>query len=202
MELKFLALADAPGCSSSHPKPSDLAVGGGAEPAPEFNVSNPVSTRQHKVPSTEQHHQEKQEMENPNEGGPEIRREGPMKCFYFVVLTGCELGESSQRAQKTSASSIFLSETPARLPEPSRLNRDLLILGFCCNPNHNSLISCYHVCEPTCPRCSGCQKSPQTNSSWEWWPIPSAASLPFTGKASRSSRAPGCLSRPRALVQY
>lgn len=123
------------------------------------------------------------------QGGPEIRREGPVKCFYFVILTGCELGESSQRAQKTSASSIFLSETPARLPEPSRLNRDLLILGFCCNPNHNSLISCYHVCEPTCPRCSGCQKSPQTNSSWEWWPIPSAASLPFTGKASRSSRA-------------
>lgn len=94
------------------------------------------------------------------QGGPKIRREGPMKYFYFVILTGCEPGESSQRSQETSGSSIFLSETPGRLAEPSRLSRDLLILGFCCNPNHNSLISCYHICEPTCPRCSGCQGEP------------------------------------------
>lgn len=54
----------------------------------------------------------------------------------------------------------------------------MLIPGFCCNPNHNSLISSYHVCEPTRPRCSGCQENPQTNSCWEWWPIPSPANLP------------------------
>lgn len=76
MELKFLALADAPGCSSSHPKPSDLWVGCGAEPSPEFNVSNLVSAQQHKVPSTEQQHQEKQEMENPNAGRPRNKEGG------------------------------------------------------------------------------------------------------------------------------
>lgn len=128
-----------------------------------------------------------------------------MKYFYFAILMECGLGESSQRAHETSASSIFLSETAGRLTEPSRLSRDLLILGFCCNPNHNSLISCYHVCELMCPRCSGCQKNPQTNSCWEWWPIPSAAKLPFLGKASRAAQpgentaAPGCLSPPRAF---
>lgn len=156
-----------------------LWLGCGAEPSPQFNVPNLVSTQQHRAPSTEQHHQEKEKWKIQMQGGPGIRREGPMKFFYFVILTGCELGESSQRPRETSASCIFLSETPARLPEPSRLSRDLLILGFCCNPNHNSLISCYHSCEPTCPRCWGCQKSPQSNSCRAWWPIPSAANLPW-----------------------
>lgn len=123
------------------------------------------------------------------QGGKENKEGATTNMFYFISTNGTRIGRKFPRAHKTSLKSFVLLEITRRLTEHFRLNRDLLILGFSCNPNRNSLISCYHICELMRPRCSGCQKNLQTSSSWDRWPIPSTVNLPFMHKTSRNGTA-------------